>query len=206
MKKLLLIGTLLWLFIPARALAAEPLRPTQQISVTEITLPFDFEVISFERTGPPLPAIDFVDTALVNQIGSIALTLFSFFNVEIIGIFVVLALAMIAVAWVFSFVTDTPSAGAAIKHSSPMSMDEAANLAYGAANAQINYDEQQAGKLMVGQVMGQIESGTSPDDAWAWGDDQMKYARAGWGERRANLKGYKKTYQQGSSAYKRLRR
>lgn len=176
------------------------------ISAQDISLPFNFEVIDFDRSGPALPEIDFVDTALINQIGSIALTLFSFFNLEILGIMVVLMLALIALAWLFSFVTDTPTAGASIRHYDIMSANDAVDLAYGAANARINVAKNTADTLTVAGVRGMLESGVDPDTAFTWGVNQAKANDAWQADRLGRLNQSKSYYRQGVAAYKRIRR
>ena len=207
MRKILL--TTMWLMLPAAALAADPaaeLSATRQQTDT-LTLPYTFEIIDYERTGPALPEINFIDTALISQIGSIALTFFEIINLEIIGIFLVLTLAVLAMFWLYRFVTDQPTAGIAIKQPDiGLGADEAVNIAYGAANAQIGYEERAYGRQLNDTVQGMIAEGRDPDSAYAWGDDQMKYKRLSSRRRRDNLTTYRNYYRKGSSALKRLRR
>lgn len=121
---LISILSILILLLPAPVLAAEPSPPelqlqfSGQISATEITLPYDFHVIEFDRTAPALPQIDFLDTGLISQIGSVALTMVEVFDpLHLIAIMTILSLALLAMAWVFSFVTDTPTKSATIQAS-----------------------------------------------------------------------------------------
>lgn len=209
MQKTLFLSVLLWLLLPAAALAADPaieLQATRQQTDT-LTLPYTFEIIEYEETGPELPQINFIDTALISQIGSIALTFFEIINLEIIGIFLVLTLAVLAMFWLYRFVTDQPTAGVAIKAPDiGVSANEAVDIAYGAANAQIGYDERAYGRQLNGTVQGMIASGTDPDSAYAWGDDQMRYKRLSLTSRRDRITSYRNYYRRGSSALKRLRR
>ena len=209
MKKTLFLSVLLWLVLPAVALAADPaaeLAATRQQTDT-LTLPYTFEIIEYDRAGPELPQINFIDTALISQIGSIALTFFEIINLEIIGIFLVLTLSVLAMFWLYRFVTDQPTAGVAIKTPDiGVGADEAVNIAYGAANAQIGYEERAYGRQLNGTVQAMIAEGRDPDSAYAWGDDQMQYKRLSSSSRRDRLTSYRNYYRKGSSSLKRLRR
>jgi hypothetical protein len=72
-----------------------------------ITIPYTCEVIDFSGSGAPaLPAIDLASVGFINQVGSIAITMFSLLDqYAILGIFVLILAALGVVWWLFSVVS-----------------------------------------------------------------------------------------------------
>lgn len=97
---------------PARASVnyQSPISNLQFTLQTTTTLPYEFEPIDFERPDLPTLGIDLLDVDFINQVGSMALTLFTIFDkYYILGIFMVILVSLIAVAWLWTYVTDRPS-------------------------------------------------------------------------------------------------
>lgn len=97
---------------PARASVnyQSPISNLQFTLQTTTTLPYEFEPIDFERPDLPTLGIDLLDVEFINNVGSMALTLFTIFDkYYILGIFMVILVSLIAVAWLWTYVTDRPS-------------------------------------------------------------------------------------------------
>lgn len=98
------------LALASPALAAEPVEIASTLAQTT-TLPYEFAPLEFEDSdAPPLPEIDLVSVPFINQVGSIALTLFAILDqFQVLGIYLVILLAVIVVFWLWTYVTRTPS-------------------------------------------------------------------------------------------------
>lgn len=87
--------------------------PNGQLTYTAAqttTLPYEFAPLDLESDAPPLPDIDLVSVPFINQVGSIALTLFAILDqFQVLGIYLVILLAVIVVFWLWTYVTRTPS-------------------------------------------------------------------------------------------------
>jgi len=75
-----------------------------------ITLPYEFEAYELTDAGAEQLEVELWSTEMINQIGSIALTLYSILSqFAIVGMFVVVLLALLIVFWLWRFVTDQPT-------------------------------------------------------------------------------------------------
>ncbi len=108
--KLYIFLALALALLPSPALASEPVEIASTLAQTT-TLPYEFEPLDFETSdAPPLPEIDLVSVPFINQVGSIALTLFAILDqFQVLGIYLVILLAVIVVFWLWTYVTRTPS-------------------------------------------------------------------------------------------------
>lgn len=108
--KALVLALALALALASPALAAEPVEIASTLAQTT-TLPYEFAPLEFEDSdAPPLPEIDLVSVPFINQVGSIALTLFAILDqFQVLGIYLVILLAVIVVFWLWTYVTRTPS-------------------------------------------------------------------------------------------------
>lgn len=107
MKYLTALVFSLLLLVPGPALAASPwdIQPT---AAQTTTLPFEFAPLEI-GSSPYQVLPDFTSISFINQMGSYALTVFSMMDkLQFLGILVVLLLAIRAVWWLYSFVTDKP--------------------------------------------------------------------------------------------------
>lgn len=102
-RVILSLGLFLLIASPVRAAGGE------LTYMQAITIPYSFEPI--EIPDPPVSLeIDLVDTDFINNTGSMALTLFSILeDFSILGIFLVILLAVGAVFWLWTMVTETSS-------------------------------------------------------------------------------------------------
>jgi hypothetical protein len=118
--KIVLLAVLLFLITPALALADGGLGnrdaagqgwQLHQTKAQTTTLPYEFEPYDLDNPDvPDLPLPDLLNVPFINQVGSLALTLFALFDqYQVLGILVVLMAAMLITFWLWSFVTDTPS-------------------------------------------------------------------------------------------------
>lgn len=79
--------------------------PAQSISI-----PYTFQAYDFSGSTAPQLDISLMDVGFINQIGSIALTLYGILNeYRIISIVIVILLALAVVALIYRFVTETPT-------------------------------------------------------------------------------------------------
>lgn len=110
MKALVLALVLaLALALASPAMAADPVEIASTLAQTT-TLPYEFAPLELESDAPPLPEIDLVSVPFINQVGSIALTLFAILDqFQVLGIYLVILLAVIVVFWLWTYVTRTPS-------------------------------------------------------------------------------------------------
>lgn len=94
------------LTIHGQALAAEP-ADIRYTPVQTSTLPFDFEPVTI---GTPVHQIIpdfFADVSFINQVGSIALTVWEIVDTwSVIGILVVILLSLRFVWWLYGLVTE----------------------------------------------------------------------------------------------------
>lgn len=98
------------LALASPALASEPVEIASTLAQTT-TLPYEFAPLDLDDPdAPPLPEIDMVSVPFINQVGSIALTLFAILDqFQVLGIYLVILLAVIVVFWLWTYVTKTPS-------------------------------------------------------------------------------------------------
>jgi len=75
-----------------------------------ITLPYEFEAYDITDAGAEQLDVEMWSADMINQIGSIALTLYSILSqLTIVGAFVVVLLALLIVFWLWRFVTSEPT-------------------------------------------------------------------------------------------------
>lgn len=110
LRYLVILAFVSALALPSPALADEPIEIAYTLAQTT-TIPYEFEPLDFDDPdAPPLPEIDLVSVPFINQVGSIALTLFAILDqFQVLGIYLVIMLAVIVVFWLWTYVTRTPS-------------------------------------------------------------------------------------------------
>ena len=79
----------------------------QATALQTISIPYEFEPIDFsDSDAPPLPLPDLVSVPFINQMGSMALTVFQLIDqFSIFGKFVLIILSVWVIWWLWSFVT-----------------------------------------------------------------------------------------------------
>lgn len=81
-----------------------------QTAVQTTTLPYEFEPLDLDNPDAPQLEIDLVSVPFINQVGSLALTLFALFDkFSILGLFLVIMLAVWVIYWLWTYVTGKPS-------------------------------------------------------------------------------------------------
>jgi len=112
MMRYILPAIILFLVITSPAAAAGGITNyhTQITYSQPITLPYTFEAFELTDAGAEQLSVELWSVDMINQIGSIALTLYSILSqFKIVGIFMVVLLALLIMFWLWRLVTDQPT-------------------------------------------------------------------------------------------------
>jgi hypothetical protein len=182
------------------------MNPVLVASTKAITIPYDFEVIDFSGAGTEQLNIDLVSTPFINQVGSIAVTLWSILeSYNILFLFVLFIVALGVLWWLFSVVMDrpiTPTLNVSGVLDAGVGVYEAYN------DTQQFYLEREAEGLKVGQLSFRenMSAGLLPPGERDSGENFFNERLDNVRGRQANLRRQGRAVRAGASGFKKISR